>query len=657
MQNGGDSQPESNHSGHFRRRRRRRGLHSARLIASLLPDDSSERSKARKAESFLIRRFLPLTGIALVLGAAIMTVSSSDSAGGFLRSLRAFLQSPSGPDTVSNGDNLVWTLPNLPTVLPMLVCAAVIGMALVLTRKVSNLSAQAGILIGWILSTAWWSLQIMLTSNAVLYFGYLVASTLIFYALGRKNFNASFAGSSRIKRQIESGLILANGLVYYFSVLFVLGAINGPGAFSLPFTVLLAAFQLVPLSVASRKNTQYPAAPYLLLTGLLVCIIPALILEPPERFRDLIHFPILGATFAVFLALFSRQTNSKAAITVSLLSLLASVLWHLFQWGSDYGPQILAADPGLGWSSFYEGVSTGLSLILATAFIHHHFENPDVLLPRRSFNRAAFLKVVKGVTLGAVYLTGFLLFFYPMPAAFKDPDLLPAVWSAYTALYCSAMLFWLARQRSWFLQWLLVLSTVFVVVHLVITHSQSVDLRDAFAQTGVIAPAVLALHVAMVVLSLGLLASMAVRVKPVFAAKKEYVQFYFIYFPILMTLLALSETDQVVALTGPANAGAMEARLESTHEFPWSFTIMACALGFIVFGFIKKIRFIRIVALGLLFLAVAKIIVYDLIEMTASAKSMWMLLLGVSILVVAYVYPKLKNRFARRRERRRTEDR
>ena len=70
--------------------------------------------------------------------------------------------------------------------------------------------------------------------------------------------------------------------------------------------------------------------------------------------------------------------------------------------------------------------------------------------------------------------------------------------------------------------------------------------------------------------------------------------------------------------------------------------LMLCALGFVILGFVRKIRLLRVVALVFFLFSVLKIVLYDASALSPAAKSFCMLVLGACILAVTYLYPKIR---------------
>jgi len=66
------------------------------------------------------------------------------------------------------------------------------------------------------------------------------------------------------------------------------------------------------------------------------------------------------------------------------------------------------------------------------------------------------------------------------------------------------------------------------------------------------------------------------------------------------------------------------------------------ALGLIIYGLIKNIKFIRIMAISLFGITLVKLFFYDLSSMSTIAKTVVMMVLGVLLLVASFLYNKFK---------------
>jgi uncharacterized membrane protein len=66
------------------------------------------------------------------------------------------------------------------------------------------------------------------------------------------------------------------------------------------------------------------------------------------------------------------------------------------------------------------------------------------------------------------------------------------------------------------------------------------------------------------------------------------------------------------------------------------------AFGFLIFGIRRNAKVIRIIALTLLGLTIVKLLVYDIQDVSETGKIIAFILLGILILVISFVYQRIK---------------
>ena len=89
-----------------------------------------------------------------------------------------------------------------------------------------------------------------------------------------------------------------------------------------------------------------------------------------------------------------------------------------------------------------------------------------------------------------------------------------------------------------------------------------------------------------------------------------------------------------------------DSKIESSREtiLKTSFPILWGILAFIflIFGVKKPSKTFRIIALTLLGLTIAKLFIYDISNVSETGKIIAFILLGVLVLIISFVYQKLK---------------
>ena len=109
--------------------------------------------------------------------------------------------------------------------------------------------------------------------------------------------------------------------------------------------------------------------------------------------------------------------------------------------------------------------------------------------------------------------------------------------------------------------------------------------------------------------------------------KSERVFFHFI----VLALLS-SELINILDLSG----------VENSDKLALSILWGAYALGLIIFGLVKDLKFVRITAIAIFAVTLIKLFFYDLSSMGTIAKTIVMMVLGALLLVASFLYNKFK---------------
>ncbi len=75
----------------------------------------------------------------------------------------------------------------------------------------------------------------------------------------------------------------------------------------------------------------------------------------------------------------------------------------------------------------------------------------------------------------------------------------------------------------------------------------------------------------------------------------------------------------------------------------FSFIYLGIAIGFIIYGFMRRFIYIRRLGLGLTLFAIAKLFIYDLSSLNSAGKIIAYFGFGIVLLVVSFIYQKVKN--------------
>ena len=105
-----------------------------------------------------------------------------------------------------------------------------------------------------------------------------------------------------------------------------------------------------------------------------------------------------------------------------------------------------------------------------------------------------------------------------------------------------------------------------------------------------------------------------------------------IFFHFVILALLSSELINILELSG----------IQDSDKLALSILWGAYALGLIIFGLVKDLKFVRITAISIFGVTLIKLFFYDLSSMGTIAKTIVMMVLGVLLLVASFLYNKFK---------------
>ena len=115
-----------------------------------------------------------------------------------------------------------------------------------------------------------------------------------------------------------------------------------------------------------------------------------------------------------------------------------------------------------------------------------------------------------------------------------------------------------------------------------------------------------------------------------------------IFLSLIGIFLASAELDQI-AVYGFAN-GIEEIRTILSHTQVAGYTVIwgIYSFGLMIYGMRKKIRFLRIFSLVIFSITLFKLFAFDIRNISEGGKILAFISLGVLLLVVSFMYQKLK---------------
>jgi len=256
-----------------------------------------------------------------------------------------------------------------------------------------------------------------------------------------------------------------------------------------------------------------------------------------------------------------------------------------------------------------------------------------------------YLKLLKGIFLSVIYLSGYWVFNYLVQVIFKDESVNLLTWFSFNCLYFIFYIPHMAKQRSSYFRMIIIVAMMSSLACFTIIHFHILQLRNLYIETQGVTIFPFLFHYIPLAFLIGMLFTLLHYFKRAFPGKKALIKGYWIYFYLMCTFLLLSEFDHLAVLYGYHNGVMINKTIIRTKTIPYSLLLILSSLIVITVGFFVKSRFLRIFSLFILGGVLVKILVYDVGSLDPRSKMILFFIMGLVLLGISVSYPKIKRSF------------
>jgi hypothetical protein len=646
---GNHSSRHSHHSHHRHSSRRdKTPVKQYKNIKRHRLEDEPKRQHLQKIETFFIKNILSIFTVIFLAGAiwfGIGTWKSVESSSVIsyeksknieqsiinkILSLRSSLFAPEKLKPTTNTVNTSFIF-----ILGFSLVFILAAMSLSIRQKKIMLKTIS--FLAWILLSSWLMIKFFITLDSAVFY---ISVILLFIFSGLffiSGFVDSYIGRSKWKYKIEYWFILINSLFYFFIMIVILYK-SGYKNYLSVFVFLLSSVHLIAIYYMDKKNLTYNKVPYLISTLIITCSFLPLIL----RISPAIVFL---APLSVFLILFSKYSRNQASVLFSLGAMAIMVIIYLYQWAFSFIPDIFVRDDIQNKAMFYKGLVSSVFILPAFAINNSLLKRLAISFSHKWLSKGKYLKYIKGALLLVIYLFLYWIFNYILISIFENENLDLLIWFSFNCLYFIFYIPYLARQRSSFLRLIIILSIISSLAYLTIIHFNIIQLRNLYLEALGMKIFPFLFHYIPVALLAGMLFTLLKYFKRAFAGKKTLIKGFWMFFYFLSVFILLSEFNHLAILYGVHKGMGIDEIIDNNRKIPYSLLLLLSFFVVLISGFIVKSRFLRLFSLIILTAVLIKILAYDMITMQTQSKMILFLILGLFLLGISLLYPKIKQLF------------
>ncbi|MCP4521725.1 MAG: DUF2339 domain-containing protein [Cytophagales bacterium] len=341
---------------------------------------------------------------------------------------------------------------------------------------------------------------------------------------------------------------------------------------------------------------------------------------------------------------------------IKLIRLMAFLIFFLMvgslaiDWRNLYLMNQQGILPPIINAGFITGVIVSISVVLFMNTLQHEDSETRVLfnkIPIRS------LRVICSLfSVSIVYLTIALELHYQIIHLIEEYRF----WHIAHGVYAAVFVLFLQMFANWKQEKIIliaahILGFVVIIYQATMVQHQVIELRDAYLVYHSYASYYFTVHYAGVFFSMWILINLVRYMQPTDTLGSNIYRGLLWFTAILIVLTLSIELDHVMVLIGYENIETIPAILTSSHTIGYPILWALCSLGLMIAGVQKQLKDLRIASLVLFVTAFVKLFVFDIKDLNESQRIIVLIALGCILLVISFMYQKLKKFWAQKEEK------
>jgi uncharacterized membrane protein len=466
------------------------------------------------------------------------------------------------------------------------------------------------------------------THSAIVVLLFALAFYMVFFAM-----NIVYNLKNKLPFQtLELSLLLSNTFLFFSTGLYVL---NQPSLLDYRgiFTIAMGIFNLgFAYPLYKRGDTDKNLI--FMLIGLVLTFIS---LAAPIQLKGH-NITLFWAAEMVLLLWLSQKSGIKLIKQTSVLLtglLLVSLLLDWLQIYNDNSKYLIP----FANKAFITSIFTVIALLSKLKLL----KNEDQL----SFDVSLFVLkeykiLIQAIVAGVLYLSLLLEIVHQTQYYYNNESVRNIIVVCYHFTYVMLLTYFYNKQNlPQFVKVKLALLCISILM-LFLCNANIIDIRNEVIKYHAPLQIFFFLHLYIVAIGAYFILKLHLTLKLILSKNAEELKFIYWLTVILMITTASIELDHIVVYGFFSKQNAIHYLLTQNHKFGYAILWGAFAFVLINIGMKRKIREIRIISLALFTLVILKLFIYDINNISEAGRIAAFVLLGVLLLVVSFMYQRLK---------------
>jgi uncharacterized membrane protein len=462
--------------------------------------------------------------------------------------------------------------------------------------------------------------------------GALIFGTLFYLLFFAMNIFSAFKSSMKFG-VFDIIILTSNTFLYYtagMAIFYQYSDIEYNGV----FTAILAAFNLF-FALALYRKINISQTFRFLITGFALTFIS---LIAPVQFHGNFITLFWAAEFVVLYWLAGRSSIpllkifSGSVLIIVLISLAAN-------WLSYYGVFSDESLPLVFNKAFLTGIFVNTAILANIILLK--FEKTPFAFP--GIPTSVYRAILTGILATFLFLVFFIELNYQLPQYIEEFAIRRIIVFSFSIAYFYFLLLLTKKRTPAFLTYTFTGALFFVtLMYLFTSHQNNAIIRDYylfFEKTSYWGFYYHYINVAFVIASLFLILNV-LRQKLNFKWKPA--DAYLWYLCALLIFLATTELDHFAVITLFTTPQSIPEILRQNGKIGYPVLWGISALVIMIIGFKKRNTMLRIISLSVFGLILFKLFLFDIRDVPAGGKTAAFIILGIILLLVSFLYQKLK---------------
>lgn len=479
---------------------------------------------------------------------------------------------------------------------------------------------------GWLLFKLVWGYQPPYGSA-------LVFATIFFVLFFLMNI-VNNVKENRKFNNVEIMLLLSNTFLYYSAGMFVLAHL-GQGMYQGLFTAIVAIFNFI-FAFSLYKNENADKTLVYLLIGLVLTF--ASLAAPIQLEGN--HVTMFWASEAVLLLWLSQKsgiTLMKKASVIIMVLMMGSLIIDWEETYLTHSNQVLTI-------LFNEGFITG-TIALVSLFLSIYFVKKDTEEFLFDGIDMKFYSIVLNVLLIiGIYCVLILELRHQLHqhvSYYASRDLVIGCFN-FGFIICLNLLSRVKKDIPKLAEVSVLIGLVAILFYPLFYNEMIVNVRNAYLYTHRTGYAAYVIHYVDIVFVLSLLYVCYKNIKEASFKLKELDHIIMWYICFIFIYIGSSELDNLVVINNFGRHVNIYQVLEQNHKIGFPIFWGICSFIVMIIGMKYKRRDLRIISLTLFLIIILKLFLYDIRGISEGGKIAAFIVLGIILLIVSFMYQKLK---------------